>query len=226
MGTDAVLAQVSAATMRFRRITHRFGVCVLAGALSTSAVLIHAQGRPDLFVGTWKLDVDNSVFDPGPPPISRIMTIVPVDNVNQGWHLRVTVNADGAPGGDKTKVIWLSHCSSPAGTVKAARTVRATDTRAPATVSVLGERFTRTPSTRVLGETFSRSPARLPFTGFELSMLLRLAAILAGNEVVCRRRPCDLGRDSKIRLRFGEVCDDGGVSFAACFGTSLCRPSS
>ena len=80
MGADAVLAEVSGKTMKFRRITR--AVCalsVLAGALSTP-VLIHAQGKTDAFVGTWKLDVDNSVFDPGPPPISRTMTIVPVDN--------------------------------------------------------------------------------------------------------------------------------------------------
>ena len=80
MGADAVLAEVSGKTMKFRRITR--AVCalsVLAGALSTP-VLIHAQGKTDAFVGTWKLDVDNSVFDPGPPPISRTMTIVSVDN--------------------------------------------------------------------------------------------------------------------------------------------------
>jgi hypothetical protein len=79
MGADAVLAEVSGATMNFTRIIRRFAVSVLAGALS-AAVLVHAQGRPDPFVGTWKLDVDNSIFDPGPPPISRTMTIVSVDN--------------------------------------------------------------------------------------------------------------------------------------------------
>ena len=79
MGADAVLAEVSGATMNIRRITRRFTVSVLAGALSAS-VLVHAQGRVDPFVGTWKLDVDNSTFDPGPPPISRTMTILAVDN--------------------------------------------------------------------------------------------------------------------------------------------------
>ena len=67
MGADAVLAEV------------RRGAGVFAAALALSA-LVHAQGKPDPFVGTWKLDVDNSVFEPGPPPISRTMTIVAVDN--------------------------------------------------------------------------------------------------------------------------------------------------
>ena len=79
MGADAVLAEVSGATMKGRRMTRRFTLSVLAGALSAS-VLVHAQGRVDPFVGTWKLDVDNSVFDPGPPPISRTMTIAAADN--------------------------------------------------------------------------------------------------------------------------------------------------
>jgi hypothetical protein len=79
MGADAVLAEVSGATTTFRRITRAVAVSALAGVLSIP-VLVHAQGKPDAFVGTWKLDVDNSVFDPGPPPISRTMTIVPVDN--------------------------------------------------------------------------------------------------------------------------------------------------
>lgn len=80
MGADAVLAEVSAATTKFRRITRALcALSVLAGALAIP-VLIHAQGKTDPFVGTWRLDVDNSVFEPGPPPISRTMTIVPVDN--------------------------------------------------------------------------------------------------------------------------------------------------
>jgi len=79
MGADAVLAEVSGVTTTFGRLTRAVAVSALAGALSIP-VLIHAQGKPDAFVGTWKLDVDNSVFDPGPPPISRTMTIVAVDN--------------------------------------------------------------------------------------------------------------------------------------------------
>jgi hypothetical protein len=79
MGADAVLAQVSGVTTKFRRITRAVAVSVLAGALSIP-VLTYAQGKTDAFVGTWKLDVDNSVFDPGPPPISRTMTIASVDN--------------------------------------------------------------------------------------------------------------------------------------------------
>jgi hypothetical protein len=79
MGADAVLAEVSGVPINVRRITRRFAMSVVAGALAAS-VLVHAQGRPDPFVGIWKLDVDSSVFDPGPPPISRTMTIVPVDN--------------------------------------------------------------------------------------------------------------------------------------------------
>ena len=79
MGADAVLAEVSGLPMNFRSITRRFVVTVVAGALSAGAV-VHAQGKPDPFVGSWRLDVDNSVFEPGPPPISRTMTIVAVAN--------------------------------------------------------------------------------------------------------------------------------------------------
>ena len=74
-----MLAEVSGVTTTFRRITCAVAVSVLAGALSIP-VLIHAQGKTDAFVGTWKLDVDNSVFDPGPAPISRTMTVVAIDN--------------------------------------------------------------------------------------------------------------------------------------------------
>ena len=79
MGTDAVLAEVSGVAMHFRPITRRSAVSLVACALA-AAVVVHAQVRPDPFAGTWKLDVDNSVFDPGPAPISRTMTIVAVDN--------------------------------------------------------------------------------------------------------------------------------------------------
>ena len=71
-----MLAEVSGPTITRKRIA-RVAVSVLALALSAS---VHAQARPDPFAGTWKLDVDNSMFDPGPPPISRTMTITPVDN--------------------------------------------------------------------------------------------------------------------------------------------------
>jgi len=74
-----VLAEVSGVAMNLRPVTRRFAVSLVACALA-AAVVVHAQGRPDPFVGTWKLDVDNSIFDPGPPPISRTLTIVPVDN--------------------------------------------------------------------------------------------------------------------------------------------------
>ena len=74
-----MLAKVNGATTTFRRIARAVAVSVFAGALSIP-VFAQPQGRTDPFVGTWKLDVDNSVFDPGPSPISRTMTIVPIDN--------------------------------------------------------------------------------------------------------------------------------------------------
>jgi len=65
--------------MKFTRLTLTCAVSILAGALSIPT-LVRAQGKTDPFVGTWKLDVDASVFAPGPAPISRTMTIVPVGN--------------------------------------------------------------------------------------------------------------------------------------------------
>ena len=60
--------------MKFTRLTLTCAVSILAGALSIPT-LVRAQGKTDPFVGTWKLDVDASVFAPGPAPISRTMTI-------------------------------------------------------------------------------------------------------------------------------------------------------
>src|SRR5215470_4107038 len=67
-------------TMKFSPIACILLANVFAGALVGTRPVLHAQGKNDPFVGTWKLDVEKSVFEPGPPPISRTMTFVPVDN--------------------------------------------------------------------------------------------------------------------------------------------------
>ena len=50
---------------------------VVVGIFALSS-LVHAQGDPN--VGTWKLNLTKSKFDPGPPPKSLTRTYEPVRN--------------------------------------------------------------------------------------------------------------------------------------------------
>ena len=132
----------------------------------TGATLLqtHVTLNPQNFRGT------GSTFDTALGPFDENnlnLLATPVDNANQGWQLRAETNSDGAPGGSKTGVFWLSHCSAPTG-VKAATPKRPTPTSVshPA-VRVLGESFARSAGTR--------SQGGLPFTGGVIGLLLKIA---------------------------------------------------
>lgn len=59
--------------MHDRRIT--LGAAVLIAGLATSALNAEPEANP--FIGTWRMNVPKSHFDPGPPPQSETITIEP-----------------------------------------------------------------------------------------------------------------------------------------------------
>ena len=121
----------------------------------------------------------------------------------QGYHLKLDVDVNGAPGAAKHKVFWLQPCESAGGEVQGVTggssnvvggTSTGTSTTGTTPPAVLGETVHRTPATpavKVLGESLTRSPATtgtsvlgtstgLPFTGAPLIGLLGAAGAAAG----------------------------------------------
>lgn len=116
-----------------------------------------------------------------------------------GWHVKVAVDADDAPGGAKQKVFWLDcpTAEGVAGVPPAARTAVRTTTREQArliTTELVAEEApvaqSRTPFTG--GGGFLRGAA-LPFTGIPLAVLLAsaLTSVVLGLTALGagRRRP-------------------------------------
>src|SRR5450756_322703 len=62
-------------------------------ALLTTSILIAQTKTTDPFVGTWKLNLAKSTFDPGPPPKSRTLKMEPAPNGLK--HIRDEINAQG-----------------------------------------------------------------------------------------------------------------------------------
>ena len=129
----------------------------------------------------------------------------------QGYHVKVTVHADGSKGADtKHKVFWVQPCPPPTTTTTTTATTTTTTTSptAPTTVTtaapattptttaaVAGATTTTTaPATQVLGEQLQRPVGELPRTGTGLATLAGLGglALIAGGSVLLaatRRRP-------------------------------------
>lgn len=80
----------------FRRVTLGVGVAVVL-----SLVVLSAQGT-DPFVGTWKLNVAASTYDPGPPPKSNTQTI-------EDWGGGLLVSTTKGVNGQDNPT-W-SHCA-------------------------------------------------------------------------------------------------------------------
>ncbi len=113
-----------------------------------------------------------------------------------GYHVKMTV-ATNEPGGKKSKVFWISPCTTP--TVVGGTTGGAV---LGSGVSVLGSGATRSGTTTVLGEKFTRragaasvagtSIAGLPFTGAEIARMIAAGlALLTGGATLlaaARRR--------------------------------------
>ena len=87
---------------------------------------------------------------------------------NQGFHIKVLVNADNAPGGAKSKVFWLS-CPAPAPAAPAGDdTAAGTTTTAPTTTSTTtssGSTTERSSATTVQGTTSGAATAATTAAG-------------------------------------------------------------
>jgi len=106
----------------------------------------------------------------------------------QGWHLKVAVDAEGAPGGAKQKVFWLDCPSVEGGSVVAPR---ANFSRLPAVElapAVVTSELTVVANAASNPTAFSFFTGNgglvrgfaLPFTGVELPYLLMAAALSLG----------------------------------------------
>ena len=76
----------------------------IAALLSLSAVALTAQTKPgDPWLGTWKVDLAKSTFDPGPTPmVAATMTI---ERAGSGMKTTITnVDAEGKP--VPTETLW------------------------------------------------------------------------------------------------------------------------
>ncbi len=76
---------------------------VLLGVVVVSCVLVGAAGAQtasdDPIIGVWKLNVERSVFSPGPRPPADLVQIFQFQPLEDGW-IRFTLtstNAQGAP---------------------------------------------------------------------------------------------------------------------------------
>jgi hypothetical protein len=72
-------------------VVNAIGVVLLALALVGAAVSVHAQADP--FIGTWKLNVAKSKYNPGPPPKSQSSVYAVA-----GKGVRITTTGIGADG--------------------------------------------------------------------------------------------------------------------------------
>jgi len=117
----------------------------------------------------------------------------------QGFHVKVTIRADGSQGADtKHKVFWVQPC--PPETTTTTTTTTSTTTM-PTTVpagpgepesnnAVLGGEVSQTPGVQVLGEQLVRPETTLPRTGTDvagLALLGGLALALGGLLVLLSR---------------------------------------
>lgn len=134
--------------------------------------------------------------------------LLSVPRANQGWHLKVLVDAENAPGGAKQKVFWLDcpvteTAAAPEQPAGSAAIRRPAAVRAPLTAATaaqeqpMGE-VTLTPAVPAArphggggllrGMTAGR--IALPFTGIKVSLLVAIAAalLLAGTLAVAGAR--------------------------------------
>ena len=129
-------------------------------------------------------------------------------HAQQGYHVKVTIHADGSQGADtKHKVFWVEPCQTPTTTTTTTTTTTQTTTTAPATSSttvttaapatttttavVAGATTTTTVGTQVLGEQEQRPVGELPRTGRGievLGLLGGLALIVGGSMLIATRR--------------------------------------
>jgi hypothetical protein len=108
----------------------------------------------------------------------------------QGYHVKVTIHADGSQGADtKHKVFWVQACAAPTTTTTTSTTTTTgattptTGATTPTTAAVLGETTTTSaPETQVLGEQIARPETTLPRTGSGVAGLTFLGglAVTAG----------------------------------------------
>jgi hypothetical protein len=79
----------------------------------------------------------------------------------QGWHVKLTVNADGSQGADtKYKTFWVSGCEAPPPTTTTTTTVPTTSTTEAPTTTTIGEPSTTVPdsTTTTIGEPSTTVP--------------------------------------------------------------------
>ena len=107
-------------------------------------------------------------------------------HAQQGYHVKVTIHADGSQGADtKHKVFWVQACAAPTTTTTTSTTTTTLTTATttggttPTTAPVLGETTTTTgaPATQVLGEQVERPETTLPRTGSGLAALAFLGGL-------------------------------------------------
>ena len=67
--------------------------CILAGAVGAQS------SGSDPFIGTWKLNVERSVYMPGPRPPADLVTLYQFSTLEGGWNrfMLTSVNAQGEP---------------------------------------------------------------------------------------------------------------------------------
>jgi hypothetical protein len=111
----------------------------------------------------------------------------------QGWHVKLTIHADGSQGSDvKHKVFWVSDCAGAAGESVTPPAASGSDTQSesttdtPAIAPEATDAAAPTPDAEVLGESITRtgastSPSALARTGIGLGLVgVGLGLIAAG----------------------------------------------
>jgi hypothetical protein len=74
-------------------------LAVVAVALCSLSVSVGAQAADDPFLGTWKLNVERSVYIPGPRPPTDLVTLYHFAALEDGWtrFMLTSTNALGEP---------------------------------------------------------------------------------------------------------------------------------
>jgi hypothetical protein len=73
-----------------KSIAYRAATAFAAAAVLTTGALRLAAQAPDPFVGTWKLNVTKSSFNPGPPPKEATLVIAQMGNkMSSSLHMEL-----------------------------------------------------------------------------------------------------------------------------------------
>ena len=110
-------------------------------------------------------DLDETVVLGVDDELAELRAVAP--HPQQGWHVKVAVDVDGAPGGAKQKVLWL-ECPAASGTAVTGTTTAAGTTDLPTTdVPSTGGAgtVTTTPTTEVPAAGVAGTSATVPLAG-------------------------------------------------------------